>query len=316
MKVLICGTCPPHLNSNYNLIQYAFAGFLALNTHDVKLVELFELIRAISEWKPDTVLLLGGLALKTIPLHIIRHLCNYNNAQLALWSWEDPYEIDYVVNHGHHLDLICTNDFSSLWFYPAQWNLRHLPLGAIDQPSPEPGLNLSNDKGWLFCGVPFSNRRDWIQAIHRKTPEGLLIGPDWPKYQKPTITRNERISPSILHALYVLMPAVIYLGRDLNLANNSKVIPSTPGPRLFEAAGCGSCQIACGTAMEAMQYFEPEVEMLFAETPAEAVEQIERAKIDDSLREKVSLNAWKRAQSEHLYQHRAAKIIHWLHEVK
>ena len=150
MRIVICGTCQPALNSNYELIEEITSGFRKLNEHEVKLVTINRLLEAINDWKPHFTLLVGGLALETIPLSLIHHLCYLSGSKLVFWSLEDPYEIDWMIEQGACFDLICTTDFSSYCFYPGTWNVKHLPLAAPDEP------NHSPDKRYNHLGVGYS----------------------------------------------------------------------------------------------------------------------------------------------------------------
>ena len=67
MRILISGTCAPALNSNYELIEAIVDGFRALNGPEVALITVAQLPEVIRAWKPHLTLLVGGLALETIP---------------------------------------------------------------------------------------------------------------------------------------------------------------------------------------------------------------------------------------------------------
>ena len=315
MRILISGTCAPSLNSNYNLIEDISTGFQKLNNPEVKLVEVTELPEAIESWKPNITLLVGGLALETSPLWLIHHLCKKETSKLVFWSLEDPYEIDWVLQKGACFDLICTTDFSSSCFYPGQWNIRHLPLAAPDKPEPKTGQRMQTTGRWLFCGVAFRNRIDWIDGIRRNNPNGLLIGPGWPNYSQPTQVSRRRISRETLFTLYQTLPITISIGRRHDLANSTKISPSTPGPRVFEAAGCGSTQLVCDSGIEISCYYEPNREFLWARSANEANELLHWASKNPAKVKEIGQLAWKRTQAEHLYSHRAQQLLRWMEEL-
>ena len=110
------------------------------------------------------------------------------------------------------------------------------------------------------------------------------------------------------------MPITLSIGRRYNLANSAKVSPSTPGPRLFEAAGCGAPQVACDTGHEIGCYYEPDSEILLARNIDEAVTYLNKASKDHEMLKIISQNAWKRTQAQHLYRHRAKQILQWIRE--
>ena len=315
MRILISGTCAPALNSNYELIEAITLGFQELNGPEVQLVTVTHLSEAIKNWKPHLTLLVGGLALETIPLTVVNHLCNLVGSKFAFWSLEDPYELDCVLQKGRLFDLICTTDFSSCCFYPGEWHVQHLPLAAPYVPAPRSSERFQPSGRWLFCGVPFQNRINWIEAIRRNHPNGLLIGPNWKKYNQPTHVSNKRISRGMLLTLYRTMPITLSIGRRYNLANSARISPSTPGPRLFEAAGCGAAQLVCDRGHETGCYYEPNNEFLWARNVDEADECLQRAYKDIGLIDRIGKQAWKRTQAEHLYSHRARKILKWISDL-
>lgn len=319
MRVLISGTCAAALNSNYGLLREITLGFDQLASSgaavEARLVPLEELLEAIRCWRPRAVLLIGGLALDTIAPALVHHICAQVQARLVFWSVEDPYELDCVLRHGHWFDLILTTDYSSRCYYPGHWQVCHLPLASPDRPAPVPQQQLRHPARWLFCGVPFPNRLGWLDAFVPAYPSGLLIGPDWPNYPPPTRVKRERISATVLLALYSALPVTLTFGRDLNLANAAGVMPSTPGPRLFECAGVGGRQLVCGAGLELSWYYEPGREVLTASSPQEALQQFAWAEANPAQMVLLGERAWRRTQAEHLYRHRAHRLLSWLREL-
>ncbi|MFZ0407318.1 MAG: glycosyltransferase [Cyanobium sp.] len=259
--------------------------------------------------------MVGGLALDTIPLPLVRHVCVQVGARLAFWSLEDPYELDFMLRHGHWIDLIVTTDAASLCFYPGDWTVRHLPLASQDQPESRPGQYVHHPARWLFCGMAFKNRLLWLDPLVQAYPEALLIGPDWPNYPPPTVVRHQRIAPVVLHTLYAALPLTLYLGRDLNLANAAGVMPSTPGPRLFECAGAGGRQLVCGAGLEVGRYYVPEQEILVANTVEAALDRLAWADAEPAALAVIGQRAWRRTQAHHLYRHRAERLLGWIREL-
>ena len=314
MRVLISGTCPRKLNTNYELIAAIADGFRTHDGLEVTLATVNQLPEGIKAWKPQLVLLVGGLALETIPLALLHHLCSVAGSKFAFWNLEDPYEMDWVLQEGEFFDLICTTDFSSYCFYPGAWRVEHLPLAAPDHPAPQAGNRLPASARWLFCGVPFHNRINWIDSIRHTHPDGLLIGPNWPSYRHPTQVSRKRISRETLLSLYKTMPITLSIGRRHNIANSAKISPSTPGPRIFEAAGCGAVQLVCDSGLEIGRYYQPNYEFLWARSAEEACECLDRASKEPAMLKHISKRAWERTQSEHLYSHRANAILTWISE--
>jgi spore maturation protein CgeB len=319
MRLLISGTCPAALNSNYGLLWEITRGFEQLaaagTAVEVRLVQLEDLPVVIRDWRPTATLLVGGLALDTIPLPLVRHVCDQVHSRLVFWSLEDPYELDCVLRQGHWFDLLITSDAASRCFYPGDWLVKHLPLASADRPLPLLGQLLNHPAQWLFCGVPFACRLHWLDGLVQACPEGLLIGPDWPEYPAPTQVRHQRIASEVLGALYASLPLTLYLGRDLNLANAAGVVPSTPGPRLFECAAAGGRQLVCGAGLELDQYYEPGQEVLVAATMEEAQDRLAWSASHPEDLASLGQRAWRRTQAEHLYRHRAKRLLTWIREL-
>ena len=315
MRILISGTCLPSLNSNYGLINEIYDGFLKLSGLEVQLVTVNLLTEAIDSWRPNVTILLGGLLLETIPLALVHHLCTVVGSKLIFWSFEDPYELDCVIRQGAYFDLICTTDFSSQCFYPGEWRVEHLPLASPEMPLVQVGQRLTPPNYWLFCGVPFPNRINWIESICHIHPTGLLIGPGWSRYSSLTRVSTRRISREMLFGLYRTFPITLSIGRRYDLENIARVCPSTPGPRFFEAAGCGAVQLVCDSGLETASYYEPNLEFLRARNVDEASDWLTRSSKDPAFFELVAQRAWKRTQADHLYSHRAQKLLTWIAEL-
>ena len=111
------------------------------------------------------------------------------------------------------------------------------------------------------------------------------------------------------------MPLTLSIGRRHDLANSSRVCPSTPGPRVFEASGCGAVQLVCDSGLEIASYYEPNHEFLSAHSIEEACEWLQISAKDPALVERIAQRAWKRTQSEHLYSHRARKLLRWFQDL-
>lgn len=319
MRILISGTCPASLNSNYGLLKEIARGFDELSlvgaSIEFQLVPLENLPLVIQHWRPTFTLLVGGLALCTIPLSMVRFLCHQVNSRLVFWSLEDPYEFDCVMRHGHLFDLLITSDAASRCFYPGDWKVKHLPLASRDRPLRDSANVLKHTASWFFCGVPFKTRLLWINSLVNACPEGLVIGPDWPDFSTPTRVCRDRIGSETLSQLYSCLPLTIYIGRDFNIANSPGVVPSTPGPRLFECAGSTGRQLFLGPGLELENYYEPDKEILVADTIEEVLDRLTWATSNPKAMADMAECAWRRTQAEHLYFHRAKQMLIWFQEL-
>lgn len=320
LTIWIAGTCPPHLNSNYELLAAITEGFEIFLARDctsgnARLVPFLELHEALSEGSPDLLLLVGGVALPLVDLAGIATHCRQKGIPLFFWSLEDPYEIDCLEAQIHWFDMICTSDYGSSLVLPSSPPVRHLPLAARPRHKP---AELSGEWSlghWLFCGIPFPVREQWINSISKAPLNGLVIGPGWQSLGNTVRVHHQRIEPTVLHALYQNWPVTLTIGRDLNIHNIRRLKASTPGPRLFECAASGGRQLVCGDGLEASIYYSPDKEILVAETPEEAVEKIRLLERDKRLAASLSENAWRRTQADHLYSHRAARMLEYAQDL-
>jgi spore maturation protein CgeB len=79
----------------------------------------------------------------------------------------------------------------------------------------------------------------------------------------------------------------------------------SPATRVFEAAGAGACTITDGWE-GISQFFEPEREILVAESGAQVAELVRHLSPEHAAR--IGEAALRRVRAEHTYQHRAAEV--------
>jgi len=256
----------------------------------------------------DAVLLVGGsLDRQVVPLSIE---CRKNRKPLVFWATDDPYEIDFNLEHLNLVDYIWTNDRSSLVLYP-KYKSGHLPLAA--DPDEHILSTLADESDYWydvsFVGVEFPNRRAIIEElapILRKL-KTAIIGPNW-SIDESFVVR-QRVSNRQAAEISNHSRIVLNLARRLDLTNTRGVIPSTPGPRTFEVGGCGTVQIVSPELPEIEDYYTPNVEIEFSGTLGEIKTKIENLICDSARRSKVADAARERTKSSHLYDHRLSQIM-------
>ena len=102
--------------------------------------------------------------------------------------------------------------------------------------------------------------------------------------------------------------SVLNIGRDL--ANRRYGIrASTPGPRTFEAAFAGAAQIFVGDGLEVADYFEPDREILLADSTEGFLEHLARLKREPALSLAVGRAAQQRAMASHSYEQRVRTLV-------
>ena len=159
----------------------------------------------------------------------------------------------------------------------------------------------------FFCGASYPNRERFMNDIGYsiKKYNSLICGSGW---QFP-FAENKYIDNHMLPDFYSNSYITINVGRDFNLANSRyELIPSTPGPRTFEAAMAGTAQIFLIDSLEILEYFNSD-EMILVDSIAEFKEVTDYLLHDKEKLFSYRVNAQKRAISEHTYENRILKLL-------
>ncbi len=305
--LLLVSLFQPGLNPNPHVFSYIARATERLlgSTHVITTY--------VSEARPfvhrcDAVLLVGSaLDRRLIPLSFE---CRKNRRPLVFWATDDPYEIDLNLEHLDLIDRIWTNDRASLMVYPKDKS-DHLPLAA--DPDEHIRSTLANDSEYFydvsFVGVDFPNRLSLVKELAPtlRRLKSAVIGPNWSIDENFVIRRrvsNREVADIANHSRVVLN-----LARRHDLANTLGIIASTPGPRTFEAGGCGTVQIVSPEVPEVEEYYAVSNEVGFAATLEEMKTMIEELVHDPTRRKKIADAAREKTKRSHLYEHRVAKIL-------
>lgn len=311
--LLLASVFRPGLNPNPHIFTYVRRAAERL------LGASFVLASCVSEAREkldlcNAVLLVGGsLDRQVVPLSID---CRKNRKPLVFWATDDPYEIDFNLEHLDFVDYIWTNDRSSLVLYPKDKS-GHLPLAADPDEHILSTLGDESDYWYdvSFVGVEFPNRRAIIEEL---TPmlrklRTVIIGPNWSIDERFIV--RQRVSNQKAAEISNRSRVVLNLARRLDLSNTRGVIPSTPGPRTFEVGGCGTVQIVSPELPEVEEYYTPSVEIEFSGTVEEMKTRIENLVHDSDRRRKTADAARERTKSSHLYDHRLSQILDVLNKM-
>jgi spore maturation protein CgeB len=248
--------------------------------------------------------------LEEFDLSITTNLAKRCGSKVAFWMHDDPYELDASFRIIDFADYIFTTDKSSVLHYPPVVPAFHLPLAACPFAHYRPILKRSGPD-WFFCGVPFACRQEFFLNLSLITPSlsGLLLGPGW-DLGRFSQAADIGVSSAQICNYYATALSVMYLGRDFNLANAKfGVKPSTPGPRMFEAAMAGAVQLVNTPGLEVLEYFGDRNEVIMVDTPEGASSIIFSLKSDPQRSIEIGGAAQRRALSEHTYAHRAKNMI-------
>lgn len=240
----------------------------------------------------------------------------------AVWFTEDPYEPAANRRTAALFDLVFSNDQASLAGYerPAF----HLPLAADPAQCFFPVAEAPR-YDVFFCGTAWPNRLEALDTLRRRLP-----GLRW---------KLELTSNPVLDAAAGDLLARFDIGRGVairdfcRLANQSRVtlvLPrifsgsadrsaasDTPGPRIFEGALAGACQLVdVSTTPLAERFFAADREFAAFRTLDECATAIERLLGDDEGRRRLAESAQRATRERHLYDHRADDIVRRLDECR
>jgi spore maturation protein CgeB len=312
-KVLVAGSFPDALNVNVALRGYLIDGFRKILPDSTVLGAPYEGATAAARaLKPDLTVVFGSAYSDTTDYNILAAEVRKSGGKLVFWMHDDPYEFEGNFRVLHLLDAVFTNDAASVDFFPTDVPVFHLPMGGSHEAHYRAVVRRYGPE-LFFCGHVFSNRLKLFNTLAEKAPklqrQAILMGTGLPTGQIPGWTEL-RIANSSLADFCNSALSVINIGRDFHFANSRFAIkPSTPGPRTFEAAFSGAAQIAIGDGLEIADYFEPDSEILIADSADELIDHWQRLKREPSLSLELGRRSQARAIAEHGYEHRAARIL-------
>ena len=128
--------------------------------------------------------------------------------------------------------------------------------------------------------------------------------------ERLSFCRNQYVAPADLPAAYAEARIVLNVGRSLSVANDRfQLDPSTPGPRTFEAAMAGGCQMIFADSLEVMDYFEVGKEILLFNDAEDFRAQLESLLADPDRACAIGAAARQRAVRDHTYAARARTLL-------
>jgi spore maturation protein CgeB len=209
-------------------------------------------------------------------------------------------------------DHIFSNDRWASAHYHRE-NVWHLPVAA--GPTYHKPINQSSEGTMLrdvfFCGVGFSNRTRLLQdlsgALSKVHTE--VFGDEWDLKDLPFV-QNHRIPNDQLREYYSSSRIVLNIGRDFSYANRKyQLVPSTPGPRTFEAAMAGACQMMFVDSLEIMDYFSIDSEIVLFDGPGDFENKLTDLLNNSEKRNRIGAAARERCLKDHTYAARAREIL-------
>jgi spore maturation protein CgeB len=312
VSVLLTGASPELFNRNAALLRDAAEGFasvLGADAVDVTHAD-FACERTLAAG-PRLVVAFGSCMPDCCDFAQLRRACDVVGCPLAFWLHDDPYEFDTRVKVLPYADHVFTNDRATALQYshPRAW---HLPLGAspvrhfVEPPNHDRGY----EADVYFCGTCFPNRQRLLGDLKPvlKTVRTRVCGSLWDT-RATEFCRNEQIDGRDLLRHYATSRVVLNIGRDHDLSNRHRLAASTPGPRTFEAAMAGACQLFFADSLEVLDYFEADREILLFDDVKSFRQQLESLIEDDARRSAIAAAAQARALRDHTYAARAKSLL-------
>jgi len=283
----------------------------------VKVVIKAELHNAIVEAnknKCNLFIAFDGEQLNRLICKKLSEICGLS----VMWVTEDPYEISINVRNSDLFDIIFTNDSGSVNAYGKKG--RHLALAAAKNIHCLPILNENKLRyDYFFAGTAWPNRVELIKDLLAenkglappfRSKIALPTNKHLPAFslELPKSEFNWRIAPTDF-AKYANMSCTTLVLPRIFSASGGGDFAETPPPRLFEAALAGTVQLVQRNIVEAVEYFENEVDFFYFEDIKELRELIIEFSKNSILRFDIARNAQKKALSYHCYENRVATIF-------
>lgn len=316
--IMVSGAFPDRLNRNAGIVDCVVRGFQEeLSETNQVFKSYYEVLATdVESLKPDLVIMVGSAMPDLTEYAVIRKVCDKTDSVLAFWALDDPYEFDMSYKFVHLVDVIFSNDKTAVDYYFSD-KVFHLPTAADKKVHyRDIGNGEQKDLDIFFCGVGFPNRQQLIEDIEPTLLKHncLICGDDWNTDSCPTAV-NRRIETKEIADWYNRSWITLNIGRRFDKANKRfKLIPSTPGPRTFEAALAGTVQLFFLEDLEIEEYFEVGKEILVFETPTEFSQIVSELLENSEKMLNIARASQERVLREHTYTHRAARILSILSE--
>ena len=275
---------------------------------EVELLEYDDLNHRLNEKRFDLLLAIDG---EQLNIPVFRQAVARVGAS-ALWVWEDPYERPSNLRAAELFDIVLTNDSASAPFYGAKGHFLAL-AGTLEIRVREDDASYRYDL--FFAGSAWPNRVHFLRRLLREMPE---------LKSRIVLQYNQGVPTVPLD-----LPDADYVGgvshqEFLEIANASRVTvtlnrkfsadglrraAASPGPRLFEIALAGGCQLVEARELETADVFETGSEIeVFEEFPDF------RTKLTDLLsnparRVGLARAAQSRARRDHNFDRRIDRLL-------
>jgi spore maturation protein CgeB len=312
VEVVLTGGTPDWLNRNTLLRSHVAEGFEeALGPNSVHNVPLEIAHERARKTRPNLVLVFGSCLPDQCEYARLRAACDWAGCPLVFWFHDDPYEFDANAKVYRLADYIFSNDRWAAEHYHRD-RVRHLLLAASPtaHAPAQPIVQVGAGVDVFFCGVAYPSRRRLIGDLSGvlAAVNAQIVGEGWD--DSLPFCHNDRIDPSLLAGHYAAARVVLNMGRDFHYCNKKHQLdPSTPGPRTFEAAMAGACQIMFADSLEVLDYFKLDDEILLFDGPADFRKALDNLLANPEKCQNIGAAARARCLLEHTYCCRAKVIL-------
>ena len=238
-------------------------------------------------------------------------------AKSAIWFTEDPYEATRNCALAHHFDLAFSNDAASAAFYGPRG--RHLPLAADPARNYVALTDAPRPFDIFFAGTAWPNRLQFLDELRARRPHlryrTLLVGNAALAAHVARYARRLTFSAGVpireFCRLASLSQLTLTLPRKFATGGmRDDAASDTPGPRFFEVALAGSCQLvdAQTTPVAATALTEGEEFVGFHEVD-DCVAAIDVLLADPDRIRSIARAAQQRVLREHTYAQRVQALL-------
>jgi spore maturation protein CgeB len=309
--IAVFRTFPDSMNNNVGISTYATNALSrVLPDYTILSCGIDGIETIIREKNPVLLIGIGSILPDDISYSRIYTLAQKTGSKVCYWLHDDPYEFDFNWKLDCHSDWIFSNDKSSIAYYD-HTRVSHLPLAA-DLDLHFAPLSKFEEKrtDFFFCGVAFANRLDIVSRLRHVLARYTTIvrGEHWDENLE--FCANSRMSPGELLTAYAQSKIVLNIGRQHSVANRRyEIVPSTPGPRTFEAAARGCVQAAFWESCELFEYYKPGTDILTFSSVTDFEKIAEYYLQDPAKLAEIAANSQLKTKEFHTYDHRIVSML-------
>ncbi len=287
-----------------NIIERAFKKFV--NKYTLLNTRFIDKVNSVN---PDLVLIIFGF---DVSIDTLQYL-NQKNIVVACWWLNDPFQFDRSLKKAKYYDLYFTNSMVNVKAYKTSGvNAYWLPTACT------PNIHKKVDSIEKYkCDICFAGdwsplREQWCLELSRHF-DLKIFGPWKKKISKDSplwkLVDNGFFSPKKMTQIFSSADIVF------NIHSWYDKYDFGTNPRLFEAAGCGSCQVV-DWKEDIEHLFNVPNEISTYKNKIDLISLVGSLLKDSKKRSLMGEMAQKRAYSEHSYRNRMQFLLNAVNEYK